>query len=105
MAFPERKYGKVAGRDKGEVRAGPGSGSDSGVCPGFPEPPPAWLGRQVSGRAPWSLCRGTPGLASVSQRGVRVSQGVLRKTEGEVGRERRLGKEYEQEEIIEKGRS
>lgn len=31
MAFPERKYGKVAGRDKGEVRAGPGSGSDSGV--------------------------------------------------------------------------
>lgn len=81
MAFPERKHGKVAGRDKREARAGPGSGSDTGVCPGFPEPPPAWLGRQVSGPAPWSLCRGAPGLASASQGGVRMSQGILRKRE------------------------
>lgn len=58
MAFPERKHGKVAGRDKGVAWAGPGHRSDAGVCPEFPEPPPSWPGRQVSGPSPWSRCRG-----------------------------------------------
>lgn len=79
MAFPERKHGKVAGRDKGVAWAGPGLGSDAGVCPEFPEPPPSWPGRQVSGPAPWSRCRG-PQLylllpKSVLQRGVSLGRG------------------------------
>lgn len=67
MAFPERKHGKVAGRDKGVAWAGPGRGSDTGVCPEFPEPPPCWPGRQVSGPAPLVLVPRAPALASASQ--------------------------------------
>lgn len=52
MAFPERKRGKVPGRDKVGGRAEPGAGPGLPGLSGFPEPPPAWWGHQVSGPTP-----------------------------------------------------
>lgn len=96
MAFPERKRGKVPGRDK--VGGGLGRGAGPGLrgLSGFPEPPPAGRGLQVSGRrrppapGPGSRRWLPPprGLRSRGPWGPGCAGGRLREPGGGVGRQR-----------------